>query len=214
LGILLTYTGRAKEGEEAYRRALEIWRKLAVAYPKVVRYKGSVGGALSNLAEAFLKQGKLTEARRFVEEAIGQQQTALRANPGTRGNLFYRRNHYWVLARITLRQGEHARAARAAGQAAAVFPNDGAAYCRAAGLVARCIALAEKDQKLTPSQRMERAAEYGKQAMDLMRQGIRKGYKDFKKLEKDKDFAPLRAREEFRKLLAEAQGKIQAPGGK
>jgi serine/threonine protein kinase len=213
LGVLLTYTNRAREAEKPLRSALEIWRKLAAAYPKVSLYKGQMGGALSNLAEALTYQGKLVEARRLVEEAIGHQQAAHKLSPKQLGYLRFLRNHYWVLAEITVKQGDHATVFRAARKAVAVFDNDAAAHCRAAGLVARCIALAEKDSQLDAARRKERAADYRSRALRWLRDGLRKGYKDFAKIEKDKDYTALRACDGFREVLTQARPKIR-PGGK
>ena len=43
--------------------------------------------------------------------------------------------------------------------------------------------------------------------MTMLRDAVAKGFQDHAHLNKDNDFAPLREREDFKKLLAELQAK-------
>ena len=79
----------------------------------------------------------------------------------------------------------------------------------AAGWLAQCVPLAEADQTLAESQRRQTAAGYADRAMDLLRQAIAKGYKDVKHLTTDKEFDPLRQRDDFKQLLAELESKAK-----
>ena len=48
---------------------------------------------------------------------------------------------------------------------------------------------------------------YGDQVMALLRDAVAKGYKDAAHMKQDEDLAPLREREDFKKLLAELDKK-------
>src|SRR5262249_2240829 len=80
-------------------------------------------------------------------------------------------------------------------------------YHRAAGLLARCVPLAEKDDKLSEEKGKELAQAYGKQAVELLRRAVEKGFKDAAGLKKDPAFAAGRARADFQKLLSEMGGR-------
>ena len=45
------------------------------------------------------------------------------------------------------------------------------------------------------------------EAMKMLRDAVARGFKDAAYMKKDTDFAPLREREDFQKLLAELEGK-------
>jgi serine/threonine-protein kinase len=212
LGIVLQHTGRAAQARQEYQRALDIWLKLTAAYATVPEYQSMAGGTRSNLADLLSEQGEHAEARRLVEQAIRHQQAALKAKPKHPTYRRFLRNHYAVRTEILIRQGDHAEAVRSAREVAGVLPADGQGHWRAALLVAQCVPLAEKDTKLTESQRQELAEQYGRQAVALLRQGMGKGYTDGKGLEMDKHLVPLRSREDFRKLLAEAKAGAKIPG--
>jgi hypothetical protein len=79
-------------------------------------------------------------------------------------------------------------------------------YTAAAGGLAQCVAVVEKDPALSPEQRRQQATSYGDRAMALLREAVAKGLKNADLL-KDEDFDPIRNREDFQKLLAELEAK-------
>jgi hypothetical protein len=72
-------------------------------------------------------------------------------------------------------------------------------------LMARCITLAEKDAALPEAKRKELAESYAQQALALLQEAVKIGYKDLARMKKDPDLESLRQREEFKKLLAELE---------
>jgi tetratricopeptide (TPR) repeat protein len=205
LGILLRDTGRTKEAEAAYRDALAVQEKLAADFPNVPDYQNDVGNTLDEMAELARRRKDYHTARRLLEEAQPHLQKALDANPR---HPFYREVYSdtrRVLAATLLELGEHAAAAAAAAELARVaFEPAGDSY-KAAGFLARCIPLAEKDAKLPEARRQELAKSYGDRAVQALRQALAKGYKDAANMKKDTDLDPLRGRDDFRKLLAELE---------
>jgi hypothetical protein len=144
--------------------------------------------------------------RRLLEEARPSIQAALDANPRNPYYLSVFYHHRWLLARTLLELGDHAAAAAeaAAELARVAFDPANDAY-NAACFFAGCVALAEKDTKLTEGRRKELAKSYGDRALDALRQALAKGYKDAAHIKKDTDLDPLRGRDDFQKLLAEPE---------
>jgi Tfp pilus assembly protein PilF len=48
-------------------------------------------------------------------------------------------------------------------------------------------------------------------AMELLQKAVKAGYKDAAHMAKDTDLDPLRGREDFKKVLAELEGKVAKP---
>src|SRR5262249_35748711 len=77
----------------------------------------------------------------------------------------------------------------------------------AACWLSRCVPIVAKHDKLDAAQRNEAAQFYGDAAMRLLRDAVSKGYKDVPHMKKDTDLDPLRRRDDFRKLVADLEGK-------
>src|SRR5262249_45275541 len=72
----------------------------------------------------------------------------------------------------------------------------------AACLLAGCVRLAEKDERLSVERRPELADSYAERAVGSLRQAVAKGYKDLEALKKQPDLEPLRSREDFKAVAA------------
>jgi hypothetical protein len=77
----------------------------------------------------------------------------------------------------------------------------------AARSLARCIAIVQEDEQATKDERAKQAAFYGDEAMQMLKGAVAKAYKDAAHMKADKDLHPLRERDDFKKLLAEVEGK-------
>jgi eukaryotic-like serine/threonine-protein kinase len=105
LALTLKALGKDTEAERAYRGNLAHQARLIAEFPNVPEYPSTHGATLHNLAELLRAPGKLDEARALLEQAIVNQQAALKINPR---NAIYRqflRNHYSTLADILGKQG-------------------------------------------------------------------------------------------------------------
>jgi serine/threonine-protein kinase len=205
LGGLLQNTGRPQEAEAAYTDALDLLKALAADFPAVPDYQAELANTLEGLAELARRRKDHPAARRLLEEARPHTQAALEANPR---HPFYRVVFCEIrkdLAVTLLELGEHAGAAVAAADLARVAHEPAADAFKAAGLLSRCVPLAERDSKLPEGQRKELAQSYADQALAALRQAVAKGYKDADHLKKDPDLDPLRGRDDFLKLLAELE---------
>ncbi len=70
-----------------------------------------------------------------------------------------------------------------------------------------CVQLTGREAQLAEPARKELAQGYADGAMLLLRQAVDRGFKDAAHMKKDTDLQPLRGREDFRKLIAELEGK-------
>jgi tetratricopeptide (TPR) repeat protein len=213
LGVLLYSNRRLKEAEAAHREALAVRQTLVADWPKSDEYRNDLAGTMVNLALVLRDEGELEAARQMLEQAQPHHQAALAAKPYDATYLEYFRNNRFALVETLLRQGQHVEAA-AAIQALPAAPRNWAfeSY-RSAGFLARCVALAEKDAKLSDTQRAERARSYGDRAVSELQQAVRNGLRDARMLTTPRILDPLRARPDFQKLVAELEKKSR-PGMK
>src|SRR5205823_2024544 len=125
----------------------------AKEFPKDAEHPHVLGAILDNWAELLRAQGDLKGARLRVEQAIEQQLVALKVHPNEPEYREFLFSHYEILADVAARLGDHPTAAKAAPELPRLFPERWQAYLEAAGYLARCMAVAEKDPQLTDEQR-------------------------------------------------------------
>ena len=80
---------------------------------------------------------------------------------------------------------------------------------RAACMLAQCMPIVEKDDKLAAAKRQAEIAFYADQAMAMLRDALAKGYKDAEHMQTDKDLDPLRSRDDFKTVVAELEAKVK-----
>jgi hypothetical protein len=161
---------------------------LLVGARKSARVRGSVLGALAGATLAVIVAGAL----------LGVESAGSFRDPERR-----RRADHSTLARALVGLERHAEAVRAAREYARVFPDDPAAAYDAACYIARCVPLAERDPKLSAEERQKTGDEYGRLAVQHLRQAIQAGYRDVKHMQADSDLDRLRHRQDFREVMAE-----------
>jgi serine/threonine protein kinase/Tfp pilus assembly protein PilF len=205
-GILLCDTGRLKEAERDYDQALSIHKQLVADFPNQPNLRNGLAATCVNLAFFYQKQGNWTAAKRLLLEGRPQHLAALKANPQ---NPTYRQfyiNHLNVLTAVhagLLEQQDAVRTAEVCRDLGWNPPDD--AY-NAACFLSRCIPVVAKHDKLSDQQRKAAAQFYADAAMKMLRTALSKGYKNVTKMKNETDLA-LRQHEDFRKLLAELEGK-------
>jgi tetratricopeptide (TPR) repeat protein len=206
LALLLQQMGRSREAEQADREALGLQQRLVDECPAVPQQTSDLGYMSCHLAEVLLDQGRLAEARQCAEQGVEHQRAALKLLPGQPdfGRRLGRQCH--VLAETLVRLGDHAAAAELAGELPRHLPPAEAVYRSVAGLLARCVPLAEQDRALPAEKRVALAEAYGAQAVALLRQGLRHGPgPGAERLKADPALAPLRPRADFQQLIREVE---------
>jgi serine/threonine protein kinase len=206
-GSLLRDTGRLKEAEQDYDQALTIRKQLTADFPNQPDMHNSLAGACVNLAFLQEKRGNWAAAKRLLLEGQPHHLAALKANPRHPSYRQFYRNHLAVLTvahAALLEQQEAVRTAETCRDLGWNAPADG--YTAACGL-SLSVSIVAKHDKLTDQQRQAAAQFYGDAAMKMLRHAVNKGYKDVMKMKTDHDLDPLRQREDFKKLVAELEGK-------
>jgi tetratricopeptide (TPR) repeat protein len=209
LGNVLEGLRQGDAAEAACRRALEVLQESTAELRSLPGAQSDLGATLNDLSMLLIRRGKLAEARRLLEQAVTHQRAALRARPRHPTYRLFLRHHYVNLADALQRLGKHAEAAGVAEKLSQVFPEDPVNWYEAAGLLALCVSLTEKDAAQTPTGRAKLAKTYADRAMQMLNVAVAKGFKHLEAMKRNAYLKPLRSREDFKKLLAklEAQAK-------
>jgi hypothetical protein len=150
--------------------------------------RGGVLGSLAGAALAIIVAGVL------LDMGLGERVP----DPQQR-----RRLDHSMLVVALLHLERHAEAVRAAGEYAREFPDDPEAAYDAACYIAGCVPLAERDANLSAAERQKTGEEYGRLAVQQLRQAVQAGYRDVGHIKADSHLDPLRSRQDYRELLAE-----------
>jgi serine/threonine-protein kinase len=212
LGNLLDDLGKRGEAESAFCDAMKIQTQLAEKFPAVSDYQNELAVSLVNLARLVQGGKEPARARQLLEQAVPHHRAALKANDRNPTYRISFRTNRQVLAEALLDLGDHTAAADAADQLvqAAVEPT-GDVY-NAGCFLARCVPLAERDSKLTLSERQERAQAYANRAVAALRHAIQNGFKNVPHMRKDPNLDPLRSKPEFQQLLKELEAQTKPQG--
>ena len=209
VGLLLRDKGLLKDAEEAQAEALAIQKRLAAEFPEVPNYRNAVAGTLFNLANLAGRRRDFAAARRFLDEAFPHHQAALQDN---RQRSDYRqsyRNSLLELTRTYAGQGDRPGALAVAMKGHDLGWDPAVDAYGAACMLAQCMPIVENDDKLDAAIRQAEIAFYADQAMAMLRDAVAKGYKDADHMQTDKDLDPLRAREDFKTVVAELEAKVK-----
>jgi serine/threonine protein kinase len=177
-----------KEAMALHRRAIDLQRRLVADFGAVPDYHNQLGGTLQNLADLLMENRQGDEAWRLLQEALAQQWFALQTNPREpRYHEFYR-FHCDALADALKKK---------AGPARGGWQD----YYYAAMMLARYVPLARQDGRLPPSKRPLVAQAFAGQAVALLREAVRRGFRDVRQLQTEPAWAPLRSQPAFQQLM-------------
>jgi hypothetical protein len=186
---------------------VSISKRLAADFPNRPDLRNDLAGACVNVAVLHQRQGNWAVAKRLLLEGRPHHLAALKANPRNPDYRRYYRNHLMVLTKVytgLLQQQDAVCTAETCRDLGWNAPAD--AYDAACGL-SLCFPIVAKHEKLGDKRRQEAVRFYGEAAIKLLRDAVSKGYKDVAHMKKDSDLDSLRQREDFRKLVAELEGK-------
>jgi tetratricopeptide (TPR) repeat protein len=206
-GNLLRKAGRLQEAEKDFAQALSLRKQLAADFPNQPDLHNELAGTCANLARLHQQQGNWAAAKRVLLEGRPHHLAALKANPRNPTYRQFYRSHLVVLTEVHAALLEQADAVRTAATCRDLGYNAPADAYDAACFLSLCIPIVAKHDKLDATQRKDAAQFYSDAAMKLLRDAAHKGYKDVAQMRKDTDLDPLRQREDFRKLIAELEGK-------
>jgi tetratricopeptide (TPR) repeat protein len=202
LGLHRAQAKKAAEAEALFRRAEPHLTLLATRWPSAVTHH-EAGVICFNLGMALLRGGKAAEARPLAERGFRHAQAARMAAPFNAEYSAWLLRHVGGLAELYRQLGDHAALARHIDQAVRVAPAHKDTTFDAATELARAVALARADTRLTDSVRGVLVESYGKRAVDYLQRAVAQGYRDLQILEKDARLAPVRDRADFQALLGQ-----------
>jgi serine/threonine protein kinase/tetratricopeptide (TPR) repeat protein len=205
LASLLSESGRLKEAEKAYLDALAVYRQLAADFPNQADIRNSLASSYGNLAMVCNRNRDFKAAKTYLEEAIPHYQAALKANPrNPMYREFFRNGMKSLIAANAGLQDEAAALEAARKLRDFGWDPPGDAHSAAHGL-ADCILIVEKEL-LEAAKRRAAMQFYSDEAMNMLRDAVGKDWKNAALyLARDPSFAPLRQRDDFKKLQAEVE---------
>jgi tetratricopeptide (TPR) repeat protein len=207
-GKLLSGMGQRQEAEQDYDQALSILKQAVADFPDDQPDRhNELANTCVNLASIHKRKGDWAAAKRWLLEGQPHHLAALKAKPRHPTYRQFYRNHLNVLISVHAALLEQAQAVRTAETYRDLGWNPPADACEAACFLSRCIPIVAKHDKLDDKQRKEAAQFYGDAAMKLLREGVSRGWKDVMPMKKETGLDPLRQREDFKKLIAELEGK-------
>jgi serine/threonine protein kinase len=209
LGNLLRDSGRLKEAEVVYGEALPILKQLAAEFPEIPEYRNAVAGTLFNLANVANKRRDFAAARKLLDEAFPYHQAALKANPRHTDYRAYYRNSLVELTQSCAGLGDRPAALAAATKRRDLGWDPAVDAYEAACMLALCVPIVEKDDKLDEAQRQAEKEFYAGQAIAMLRESVARGYRDAAHMKQDKYISAIHEHEDFKKVVAELEAKMK-----
>jgi serine/threonine-protein kinase len=208
MGQLVRDTGRPEEALEWYGKAIETLRGALARAGQDLWTEQFLRSAYWGRAQALAKLGR-------DEEAEKDWQEALRLDTSPAGERTRVQRAYGLAY-----AGRHASAVKAAEALATTAPVTANALYSAAAVYGRCSEAVRKGAGLTEARQAERAESYAARAVELLAMGHAvahaagpaKGREFVRAVNADKDFAVLRSRADFQKLMKDLEGKPEAKG--
>jgi tetratricopeptide (TPR) repeat protein len=205
LGDLYFQANRMKETEAEYAAVRPLREKLAAdpeAHPDVFN---DLAGVLVNLGLVKRQTGDAAAARDLLAAALPHHRAALKADAANPGFRLFFFNNRLVTAMVLLGLADHAPMPGVIDELLEYAADRPAEVVRAAQFLSRCVPLAEADPKLTADERAKAADDYAERSLALVREAVAGRRITAAKLRGTRDFAPLRNREAFQKLIAELE---------
>jgi eukaryotic-like serine/threonine-protein kinase len=203
LSLVFQNTGRTEDAERANQKALAIKEKLAAELPAIPSYQSDFGAALNNHALLLRNRKQYPKARQLADRAIQQQKKALQIEPKNARYQDFLTKHFSTLASILLEMGELAAATQAVNDGLAVRPGNADDAVAAASMAVAAARRTAENTSISDGEHAAQTAASHDLAMKLLQEAARRGFRDAKYLQTDRELEPLRERADFQKLLAD-----------
>jgi tetratricopeptide (TPR) repeat protein len=210
LGNLHAMQERHEEALRYYRQSHGLRLQLAGKTPDDPETRWQLAMSYDRLGNGCKETSRLPEALAAYEKARDLEEKMIRDYPAAagrfRGALL---DTCYGLTEVQLALGRPADAAATARRRRDLAPNDPDRLYGVACHLALCVPLIGKGKSEPTAAEAERRR-CADEAMEVLRQAVAAGYKDWPPLEEDPDLAPLRGRPDYRELLKAKDG---AAGG-
>jgi tetratricopeptide (TPR) repeat protein len=231
LGRLLSELGRWDEADSECRHALAVGDKLIAAAPTMQAYAIARAGCDAAAADLLRDRGLPQDALAAYDKAVAALKVLLAMEPRLVEARDALRDAHAGRARALDRLGHHADAVQYWKQAMELDDGSQRVVLQLGRAISQAQGSGNHDQALAEAESRAKGADvwtleglarlcalasegngerYAVQAVKLLRQAVREGYRDTLYLKEGADLAPLRQRDDFKKLLADLE-KTKAP---
>jgi tetratricopeptide (TPR) repeat protein len=201
IGRAQDFLKRRDEEIRAYERSREIREALVRDFPQSAAFHHDLGASLINLGNAYAVVGRIDDSLATLRRAVEQKRVAFTAAPQSAEFRKGLNIAYGALAEVERKKGSPAAAAAALLERRKLWPNEPQELYRIAREQADTAArVGGGEPELGAADQAERAT-YHDQAIETLRLAVAAGFADADRLRADPDFAPLRPRDDFQKLL-------------
>jgi len=189
---------RLEDAEAELSKAAEILEKMHKIAPQNTYFARDRANTLQALATTQLERGHPSDAAKTYERSLAgwKELTAAYRNVPD-----FQMGEITASVGLALAQGKHAEAAKMAAKMPDLDPKLPGMSYNAACLVARCVAVAEKDKQ------KDAARAYADDAMKHLKAAVAKGFSGAEFVQKDPDLKALRGRDDFKQLIRELEAK-------
>jgi len=207
LGSLFSARTNRAQAIEELQRAREIWTSLVAQFDAVPAFRRSMASHMNTLAILLRDDGKFDEARTMHHLAIEHGLKLLEGAPNHRNYAASLASYYFDLAATLLHQEDHAAVAIVVGRLRQLRPEVASDTYWAARYLGRCVTLAEQDAQLKEPERQALARSYADQAMDDLREAVRRGQSNVAEIIEPPALASLHSRPDFQSLVKELESR-------
>jgi tetratricopeptide (TPR) repeat protein len=189
------------EATKAWEAALVVYREKLLPREQLHPvWNADIGGLLHNLAYCNTTADRHEKALALCEEAINYQMIAYKKNPDSSRQ--WLDNHYVLQASLLKKLKRPIEAATATRERIKLWTDQPSKLVDIASDLVSCIPAEVGDAKQS---KLNKDLAY--EAVALIAKAIKQGFSDKRQLEMNEALAPLREREDFRKLLADLANK-------
>ena len=233
--MLMKQPGKASTAEAEYREGLAIVEKLTADFPALPKYRNALSANYINFGKMLAAQKRPGDALDWFARSIALSEKNLAQDARSARDRLHLRNAYWSRAMALMDLKRSAEAVKDWGRAIELEegPYMRELHLRRADALARSgnyrgaaadAEIATGQGKLPPEllyncacvfsicsaackDDAARAREYADQAMAVLTQAVAAGHADLAQLKADDDLAPLRSREDFKRLVLDPEKK-------
>jgi serine/threonine protein kinase/tetratricopeptide (TPR) repeat protein len=188
--------GRDKAVDRYVRQSVAVRERIVTAHPDRVGQLEKLAHALAILSD--LPTVKPEESLPLLKEALRRQRAVMALAPKPEPYVENAGQYGNRLVERLVDQGQHAAAAAAAADLSRDVPPSWRGWSIVAGQLARCVRLARNDNTLSAEQKAKLSAEYGEQALDLLKRAVAAGYNDASALKDSPELEVLRTDPAFK----------------
>jgi tetratricopeptide (TPR) repeat protein len=213
IGGLLSRTGKPEEAMASFEKARAIRQKLSDANPTNPYYQGELATAHNELGRELARQKRFAEAFTALDAGLAIRQKLVKADPTNANYSSYLGYSYAFRGWALVRSGDPSKAAADLRRAVELWAKEAAADIETRFERSRALALlAGLGGEANSGVTKDDAVAFADQAVAALRDAIEAGWNVPNEL-KEPDFAALRGRDDFQKLLADVEAK-SGPKGK